>query len=144
MMSTDLGIAFEYRGRLRFVFGDTYGFHPQDGNVRLGKREPGGPDWRFTCVSLLLHVPTFMCRSNVMAVANDFRDPGAGLALVDWTLRPNGTAAELIPSLKRDNVEVTSIPTAAWAVSYRCVCVCVCVCVCICVCVLALFRMTSG
>ena len=93
---TDLGIAFEFRGRVYFMFGDSYGYRPSR------SLPPSEYDWR----------------SNTLAIANDFgTDPiQRGVWLTVWTpLRANGTAAELISSAKREGIEVTTIPTAVWA-----------------------------
>ncbi|ASW57456.1 carbohydrate-binding protein [Plantactinospora sp. KBS50] len=88
----DLGSMFEADGRTWFVFGDTF-----------GEREPGltgggGTRWR----------------SNAMAWSTD-TDPTDGIRLDGYLLDEQGGAAEVLPSEKIDQREMTVIPTYGFA-----------------------------
>lgn len=89
---TDLGSMFEFDGRTWFVFGDTFGERPE------GFTGGGGSLWR----------------SNTLAFSTD-TDPSDGITLDGMILDGTGTAAELIPSKKQDNKEMTVIPTHGFA-----------------------------
>ncbi|MCF2136686.1 MAG: DUF4185 domain-containing protein [Candidatus Thorarchaeota archaeon] len=85
---TDLGIVFDHQGMLYYMFGDTFGCGT---GFAL--------NWR----------------SNTLAYSTD-TDPSDGIMLKGWIIQPRSTyAKELIGSLKQDNVEMTSIPTAVYS-----------------------------
>lgn len=93
---TDLGICWDDgHGGVLVAFGDT--FHP-----RQPQGGGGGGDWR----------------SNVLARSSD-RNLAAGLAL-EWfaTDRP-GHAREILPAVKVDHAEITTIPTGGVSVGSR-------------------------
>lgn len=88
---TDLGHTFWHDGALWMVFGDTF-----------GRGGLGGENWR----------------SNTMARLAD-GDPADGLRFASMITGPDGTARELIPSLKVAGEEKTVIPTAGLSVGGR-------------------------
>jgi len=84
----DLGIVFDKGDELFFAFGDTF-----------SQAEFGG-NWR----------------SNVLAVSKD-RDASDGILFDRMVTKPLGwSAKELIPSLKKDGEEMTTIPTGGFSV----------------------------
>jgi hypothetical protein len=85
---TDLGSMFNAGDKTYMIFGDTFGYRPS------GMTGGGGQNWR----------------SNTLAVTSD-PDPSDGLTFDSMIALPNGEAAELLPSLKEDNKEMTKIPT---------------------------------
>jgi len=87
---TDLGFTFEHEGVTYMVFGDTWG---RDGVE--------GSDWR----------------SNTMAVVE--QDPVYGLVITEMVTGPDGTAKELLRSLKQPKTEYTVIPNTGIAVDDR-------------------------
>lgn len=89
---TDLGSMFEFDGKTWFVFGDTFGERPE------GFTGGGGSMWR----------------SNTLGYSTD-TDPSDGITLDGMILDGTATAAELIPSKKQDNEEMTVIPTHGFA-----------------------------
>lgn len=89
---TDLGSMFQYEDKTWFVFGDTFG-------EREGVVGGGGSFWR----------------SNTMGYTSD-TDPSDGITLDGMILDDaTGAAAELLPSKKIDNDEMTVIPTHGFA-----------------------------
>lgn len=90
---TDLGSMFEADGKVWFVFGDTFG--ERDPDFTGG----GGSFWR----------------SNTMGFTSD-SDPSDGITIDGMVLDDTGTAAELLPSKKVDDDEMTVIPTHGFAV----------------------------
>lgn len=90
---TDLGSMFNMGDETWYVFGDTFGYRAP------GFTGGGGEDWR----------------SNVIAVSSD-NDPSDGITFDRFITDRDGHAAELIPSRKIDNVEMTTIPTHGIAV----------------------------
>jgi len=90
---TDLGSMINVGDKTYYVFGDTFGYRAP------GFTGGGGEDWR----------------SNVLAVSTD-RKPGDGITFERFITDREGHAAELIPSKKVDNVEMTTIPTHGVAV----------------------------
>ncbi len=81
----DIGLMVSFQSRLHFIFGDTFG--------------PDKYDWR----------------SNTIAYTLD-SDPSDGIMLTGWiTDNTTHLAKELIHSAKIDEVEMTVIPTAAYA-----------------------------
>lgn len=81
----DIGLMVSFQSRLLFIFGDTFG--------------PDKYDWR----------------SNTIAYSLD-SDPTDGIMLTGWiTDNVTHLAKELIHSAKIDEVEMTVIPTAAYA-----------------------------
>ncbi|MFC0680052.1 DUF4185 domain-containing protein [Lysobacter korlensis] len=89
---TDLGSMFQHDGKTWFVFGDTFGERPP------GFTGGGGSFWR----------------SNTMGYTTD-TDPSDGITLDGMILDEFGAAAELLPSKKVDNDEMTVIPTHGFA-----------------------------
>jgi len=85
---TDLGSMFQFEGKTYFVFGDTFGERDAD---QIGG---GGSFWR----------------SNTMGYTTD-TDPSDGITLDGMITDGLGLAAELLPSKKVDNDEMTVIPT---------------------------------
>lgn len=97
---TDLGIMWtDDRGRILAAFGDTFG--PAWAGISSGFANPTRIDWR----------------SNTLARSTD-RNPTEGMSFTFVTDRP-GHAKELLPSLKRDGVEMTKIPTGGINVAGR-------------------------
>lgn len=91
--ATDLGIMwFDEKGRTLTAFGDTFG----KGWVGpgAGSGDPVRLDWR----------------SNTLARSSD-QDPFDGISYDDFVDDRPGHAKELLPSLKKDNVEISTIPT---------------------------------
>ncbi len=105
---TDLGIMWEDEdGRILTAFGDTFG---------AGYPGPGAYDWAGAGGEVPAPGP-IAWRSNVLARSWD-REPADGLSFDMVTDRP-GYAKELIPSLKIDHVEVSTIPTGGIHVDGR-------------------------
>ncbi|MDQ4033778.1 MAG: DUF4185 domain-containing protein [Actinomycetota bacterium] len=97
---TDLGIMWtDERGQILTAFGDTFGTEWKGFNTEPA--DPATIDWR----------------SNTLARSND-RNPADGMSFHYVTDRP-GHAKELLPSLKRDGVEITKIPTGGVNVDGR-------------------------
>ncbi|MGH3797569.1 MAG: DUF4185 domain-containing protein [Pseudonocardiaceae bacterium] len=97
---TDLGIMWaDQQKHILTAFGDTFG----TGGAGSGPvpATPAQRDWR----------------SNTLARGSD-QDPAHGLILNFVTDRP-GHAKELVPSLKRDNEEISTIPTGGVNVEGR-------------------------
>jgi hypothetical protein len=96
LKGTDLGIMWtDERGRILVAFGDTFGpgwDGPGSGMGEIG--DPAAIDWR----------------SNSLARSSD-RSPADGILFDDFVTDRPGHAKELLPSLKKDDVEVTKIPT---------------------------------
>jgi len=90
---TDLGSMFNLGDKTYFVFGDTFGYR------KPGMTGGGGEDWR----------------SNVLAVSSD-SNPADGITFDRFIADAANHANELIPSIKRDGVEITRIPTHGIAV----------------------------
>lgn len=98
---TDLGIMWEdERGRILTAFGDTFG---------SGWTGPGGG---------IGNPATLDWRSNTLARSRD-GDPSDGLSFDDFVTDRPGHAAELLPSLKLDHVEISTIPTGGINVGGR-------------------------
>jgi Domain of unknown function (DUF4185) len=90
---TDLGIMWaDERGRILAAFGDTFG--ARWAGVESGFARPAIIDWR----------------SNTLARSSD-RNPADGMSFDDYVTDRPGHAKELVPSLKREGVETTKIPT---------------------------------
>lgn len=90
---TDLGIMWtDERGRILTAFGDTFGSGWT--GVSGGFARPAAIDWR----------------SNTLARSTD-RDPSDGMHFDNYVTDRPDHAKELLPSLKRDGVEMTKIPT---------------------------------
>ena len=89
-LGTDLGIIVKFNGTFRYIFGDTFGGEFTTQDDMAGKEVNS--------------------RSNVMAVStdDDFTD---GITINYW-FNDTTKARELVSSLKTDNVEMTTIPTA--------------------------------
>jgi len=85
---TDLGSMFEHKGKMYFVFGDTFGERAADFTGG------GGSFWR----------------SNVLGWTTD-STPADGITLEGMIVDDIGTGMELLPSKKVDNDEMTVIPT---------------------------------
>jgi D-arabinan endo alpha-(1,5)-arabinofuranosidase len=97
---TDLGIMWtDERGQILTAFGDTFGTGWKGFNT--GPADPATIDWR----------------SNTLARSSD-RNPADGMSFRFVTDRPNH-AKELLPSLKRDGIEITKIPTGGVNVDGR-------------------------
>lgn len=98
---TDLGIMWtDERGRILAAFGDTFG--PGWTGVESGFAKPETIDWR----------------SNVLARSTD-RNPSDGMSFDNFVTDRPGHAKELLPSLKRDGVEMTKIPTGGININGR-------------------------
>lgn len=98
---TDLGIMWtDDRGRILTAFGDTFG--PGWAGHGSEVEDPAASDWR----------------SNTLARSDD-HNPAAGLAFTDYVTDRAGHAKELLPSLKRDGVEISKIPTGGVNVGGR-------------------------
>ncbi|MGH3897259.1 MAG: DUF4185 domain-containing protein [Pseudonocardiaceae bacterium] len=90
---TDLGIMWtDERGQILVAFGDTFGAGWAGPGSGFG--DPAAIDWR----------------SNTLARSND-RNPADGMTFHDFVTDRAGHAKELLPSLKRDNVEISKLPT---------------------------------
>ncbi|MBF6329064.1 DUF4185 domain-containing protein [Nocardia transvalensis] len=93
---TDLGIMWESApGEIAMAFGDTVGvgFHPPGGM---------GGDWR----------------SNLLAFSSN-RDLSQGVVFDRMVTDDRCHAAEVLPSRKMDNIEITTIPTSGFALGDR-------------------------
>jgi hypothetical protein len=88
----DLGSMFEAGGKTWFVFGDTFGTRPP------GMTGGGGGD----------------LRSNTLAYTTD-KDPTNGITFDSYVVDGTGSAKELLPAKQVDNIEITVIPTYAFA-----------------------------
>jgi hypothetical protein len=98
---TDLGIMWtNERGRILAAFGDTFG--PGWAGTNSGFANPTKIDWR----------------SNTLARSTD-RNPADGMSFNNFVTDSPGHAKELLPSLKRDGVEMTTIPTGGVNVDGR-------------------------
>ena len=89
---TDLGHMFDSGGKTWFTFGDTFGERAE------GMTGGGGTIWR----------------SNVMAWTTD-AEPSDCITFDGWITDEVGWAKELLESKKRDNDEMTVIPTNGFA-----------------------------
>jgi hypothetical protein len=99
--ATDLGIMWrDEQGRILTAFGDTFGAGWTGPGSGAG--DPATLDWR----------------SNTLARSTD-PEPGDGLTFDDFVTDRPGHAAELIPSLKQDHVEISTIPTGGVNVDAR-------------------------
>ncbi|MGH4016672.1 MAG: DUF4185 domain-containing protein [Pseudonocardiaceae bacterium] len=98
---TDLGIMWnDKRGQVLLAFGDTFGTGWTGSDPVSGS--PTELDWR----------------SNTLARSSD-HDPSDGLSFYDFITDYPGHAKELVPSLKQDHVEMTTIPTGGVNISGR-------------------------
>jgi hypothetical protein len=98
---TDLGIMWtDENGQILAAFGDTFG--PRWAGISSGFGDPATIDWR----------------SNTLARSND-HNPRHGMSFVDFVTDRPGHAKELLPSLKKDGVEMTKIPTGGINVDGR-------------------------
>ncbi len=98
---TDLGIMWtDERGRILAAFGDTFG--AKWAGPDSGPGDPAVIDWR----------------SNTLARSSD-RNPADGMSFDDFVTDRTDHAKELVPSLKRDGVEMTKIPTGGVNVDGR-------------------------
>ncbi len=98
---TDLGIMWtDERGQILAAFGDTFGAGWAGTNS--GFANPDKIDWR----------------SNTLARSSD-RNPADGMSFDNFVTDRPGHAKELLPSLKRDGVEMTKIPTGGVNVGGR-------------------------
>lgn len=98
---TDLGILWsDERGQILAAFGDTFG----SGWAGPGSEvsDPAASDWR----------------SNTLARSSD-HDAADGMSFTDFVTDRAGHAKELLPSLKRDGVEISKIPTGGVNVGGR-------------------------
>ena len=98
---TDLGIMWaDDRGQILAAFGDTFGSGWAGPGAGYG--DPAEIDWR----------------SNTLARSSD-RNPAGGMSFTDFVTDRANHAKELLPSLKRDGIEVTKIPTGGVNVGGR-------------------------
>ena len=98
---TDLGIMWtDDRGQILTAFGDTFG--PGWAGHGSEVADPAASDWR----------------SNTLARSSD-HGPAEGMSFTDFITDRAGHAKELLPSLKRDGVEVSKIPTSGVNVGGR-------------------------
>ncbi|MGH3844516.1 MAG: DUF4185 domain-containing protein [Pseudonocardiaceae bacterium] len=98
---TDLGIMWaDDRGQILTAFGDTFG--PGWAGPGSEIADPAASDWR----------------SNTLARSAD-RNPADGMSFTDFVTDRAGHAKELVPSLKRDGLELTKIPTGGVNVGGR-------------------------
>lgn len=98
---TDLGIMWiDERGQILTAFGDTFGPGWNGHGSEVG--DPSASDWR----------------SNTLARSSD-RNPADGMSFTDFVTDRAGHAKELLPSLKRDGLEITKIPTGGVNVGGR-------------------------
>ncbi|HEX6402775.1 MAG TPA: DUF4185 domain-containing protein [Pseudonocardiaceae bacterium] len=98
---TDLGIMWaDDRGQILAAFGDTFG--PGWAGPGAGFGDPAKIDWR----------------SNTLARSSD-RNPAGGMSFTDFVTDRANHAKELLPSLKRDGVEISKIPTGGINVGGR-------------------------
>lgn len=90
---TDLGIMWtDERGQILTAFGDTFGpaWAGHDSEIE----DPEAVDWR----------------SNTLARSSD-RNPADGMSFDEFVTDRANYAKELLPSFKKDGVEITKIPT---------------------------------
>jgi D-arabinan endo alpha-(1,5)-arabinofuranosidase len=98
---TDLGIMWaDERGRILVAFGDTFGAGWAGPGSEVGN--PAAVDWR----------------SNTLARSSD-RNPADGMVFDGFVTDYPGHAKELLPSLKRDDGEISKIPTGGVNVGGR-------------------------
>jgi hypothetical protein len=98
---TDLGIMWtDDRGQILAAFGDTFGIGWA--GISSGFANATMIDWR----------------SNTLARSTD-RNPADGMAFTNFVTDRPGHAKELLPSLKKDGVEMTKIPTGGINISGR-------------------------
>jgi hypothetical protein len=98
---TDLGIMWaDDRGQILAAFGDTFGSRWAGPGTGFG--DPAEVDWR----------------SNTLARSSD-RNPAGGMSFTDFVTDHANHAKELLPSLKRDGVEISKIPTGGINVGGR-------------------------
>ncbi len=98
---TDLGIMWaDERGRILVAFGDTFGAGWTGPGSEVGN--PAAVDWR----------------SNTLARSSN-RNPADGMVFDGFVTDYPGHAKELLPSLKRDNGEISKIPTGGVNVGGR-------------------------
>ncbi|HET9258078.1 MAG TPA: DUF4185 domain-containing protein [Pseudonocardiaceae bacterium] len=98
---TDLGIMWtDEQGHVLAAFGDTFGAGWT--GISAGFAKPATIGWR----------------SNTLARSAD-RNPGDGMSFDDFVTDRPGHAKELLPSLKRNGVEMTKIPTGGINVNGR-------------------------
>ncbi len=98
---TDLGIMWtDERGQILTAFGDTFGVGWAGHDSAVG--DPAAIDWR----------------SNTLARSSD-RNPAGGMSFDDFVTDRPDHAKELLPSLKRDGVEISKIPTGGVNVDGR-------------------------
>lgn len=98
---TDLGIMWtDEDGQLRIAFGDTFGAGWAGSSGLSGTS--ADHDWR----------------SNTLA-RSSAQDPSDGLFFADFVTDHPGHAKELLPSLKRDHEEISTIPTGGVHVAGR-------------------------
>jgi D-arabinan endo alpha-(1,5)-arabinofuranosidase len=98
---TDLGIMWtDDRGHILAAFGDTFG--AGWAGPGSGFADPAAIDWR----------------SNTLARSSD-RNPADGMSFTDFVTDRPSHAKQLIPSLKRDGVEMSTIPTGGVNVGGR-------------------------
>jgi hypothetical protein len=98
---TDLGIMWtDERGQILTAFGDTFGGAWAGPGTGFG--DPATNDWR----------------SNTLARSSD-RNPAGGMTFTDFVSDRPGHAKELLSSLKKDNLEISKIPTGGVNVAGR-------------------------
>jgi Domain of unknown function (DUF4185) len=98
---TDLGIMWaDDRGQILAAFGDTFG--TGWAGISSGFANPATIDWR----------------SNTLARSAD-RNPADGMSFTNFVTDRPDHAKELLPSLKKDGVEMTKIPTGGINVAGR-------------------------
>jgi Domain of unknown function (DUF4185) len=98
---TDLGIMWtDERGRILVAFGDTFGAGWTGPGSEVGN--PAAVDWR----------------SNTLARSSD-RNPADGMVFDGFVTDFPGHAKELLPSLKRDDGEISKLPTGGVNVGGR-------------------------
>jgi hypothetical protein len=98
---TDLGIMWaDERGQILAAFGDTFGSAWAGPGSEI--RDPAASDWR----------------SNTLARSGD-HDLSDGMSFTDFVTDRGGHAKELLSSLKRDDVEISKIPTGGVNVGGR-------------------------
>jgi hypothetical protein len=98
---TDLGIMWtDERGQILAAFGDTFG--AKWAGPDTAAADPAVIDWR----------------SNTLARSSD-RNPADGMSFNDFVTDRADHAKELVPSLKRDGIEMTKIPTGGVNVGGR-------------------------